>query len=76
MRCSRAYARVSGVSPLRGSVFRRAFPGLTPGANICRPSGTRLVQVDNGEALVSSVGFATVQVNSREALALSGALRS
>jgi hypothetical protein len=35
-----------------------------------------LVQVDNGEALVSGVGFAAVQVNSREALALSGALRS
>ena len=25
-RCSRAYARVAGVSPLRGSVLRRAFP--------------------------------------------------
>jgi hypothetical protein len=48
-----------------------------------------LVQVDNGEALVSGAGFgcwfralvsgagfAAVQVNSREALALSGALRS
>ena len=29
------------VAPLRGSVIPRAFPGLTPGAKIVRPSGAR-----------------------------------
>lgn len=62
--------------PYGARAFLAAYPGLTPGANICRPYGTRLVQVDNGEVLVSGAGFAAVQVNSREALALSGALRS
>jgi hypothetical protein len=39
----RTYARIVAVSPLRGSVFRRAFPGLTPGANIFRPCGARAI---------------------------------